>query len=107
MKKILSLLIVLVPLCGTGLHAQTNTNSFVVPLGTNLTLVPSVPAVTASAVTVDRLIVDNVGNRATIFLHGMPQPIIISGANFTALKAALGPSFKTALICYLQSNSSP
>jgi len=106
MKKIPSFLIVLVlvtALCGTGtgLHAQTNTNSFVVPLATNTVLVPAVPAVTASSVTVDFVVIDNVHQKATLILHGLP-PKTIQGAQFATLKAAVGPTFTTAIANLIQ-----
>ena len=104
MKKILSFLSVLALSCAS-LHAQTNTNNFVVPLGTNVTLSPAVPAVVVTSITVDRLMVDNISQRATIWVHGMAQPIVISGANFAALKTATSPMLSAALVGYLTSQN--
>jgi hypothetical protein len=85
--------------------AAATTNSFTVTLGTNVTLSPAVPAVVVTSITVDRLMVDNVGKRATIWLHGVPQPVVISGAKFAALKATTGPTLSAALVSYLTSQA--
>ena len=102
MKIMFSILTVLA-LSSVVLHAQTNT--FIVPLGTNVVLTPAVQAVTATSVTVDRQFTDNVAQRAVIWLHGVPQPIVVTGANFVSMKAAVGPTFGTWLVGYLTSQS--
>ena len=101
MKKLLSLLTVLA-LCCAGLHAQS-TNDFTVSVPTNTVLVPAVPALTATtgAIVIDRLIVDNVNSRALIYIHGISQPVVITGDGFIALKAAVGPTFSAAVTALL------
>lgn len=100
MKKTMLVIVAALALAFTpSTKAQTTNNTpFTVPLGTNIVIQP---AITESSVVVDRVIVDNVSQRVIVFLHGVPKPYVISGADFITFKAGLGPGLKAYLASYI------
>ena len=99
MKKIF-LIVAALAAAFTGV-SRAQTNSFTVPLGTNVVLQP---AITGTVVTVQRIVIDNTQQQAMIWLSNVAKPIVVKGAGFAALKAAVGPSFRTAMAAYIQAN---
>jgi hypothetical protein len=102
MKKFLMLL-TLLALSSAGLHAQTNTNSFVIPFGTNVIVQP---AITVSSVTIQRVSFDFAAKRADIFVSagGMIRHYVIQGAAFTAMIGTFQSQYGTPFAAYLRAH---
>ena len=102
MKKYFVFLAVLIPLCGTGLHAQTNTNSFVVTAPAPVASTQRVVTTTStSSLTVRTVVIDAIHQQMTIYFVGVAKPVIVAGADFATFQTTFQGQFAQAISAYL------
>lgn len=98
MKNILASLIVLALSC-VGLHAQTNTNAFVVTLPAPVTMTTVVPA----NLTVLTVLI-NPSAQTIIVRFKERAPLVIQGSDFVAFESQFQGRFAASIAAYMTDN---
>ena len=108
MKKTMLVIVAALALAFTVPTKAQSTNTFVITLPTtNTVIVPAIPAVTASTVTVQSVNFNFAVKRAdiSVLINGVPKHYTITGADFTTFVTGFQAQYGTPFATYLASHT--